>query len=779
VASTDKGIRERLVIAVPWTVLAISFLITLAAFILADRLIDARDTQRFKEQTSVIEDHVNDRINRQIGLLQGLSSYLGANPRPRFEDFNAFLDRQYNIHEVLEQSSGFGYAVYTQREKSQEIIDFAHKQGLSQFHIWPDSGSETQTCTLYFHPLAPERRPYLGYDQTSDPERNQAMLDAVTFGTPSVTRIAVLHQDPAPKQAAFVIYSPIYSSSSMPATPEDRLLHLSGFAYSPLRADAFFANIVDHSTVQCYFRVYADATTNPSQLLIDNAPPNYKYSQTSSDDVVVLNHYWHFVFYSSPAFDAGSSRPILPWIVVAGGIVSLILFFLTTDQTRARRDAESYAATLERREVGQSLLAHAGVQLGSSLDYEATLARVAQMAVPSFADWAAVDTLEESGKIRRLAVAHVDSERVKWARQMADEFPPEPSAPTGVPAVLRSGQSELHPEVTPEMLRMANLSEVQMNLAKQLQLHSIIIVPMIARGKIFGALSFVWGESNNTYDQDDLRIAEELAERAALAIDNSRLFLAAQQELAERARAEQQVQELNEGLEHVVAERTRDLQIANEELEAFCYSVSHDLRAPLRSVDGFSRALQDDYDTKLDDDGKDYLTRIRAAAKRMDNLISALLTLSRLTRAEIHPVEVDVSSLARQICADNSQNERCDITIQPNLTVCADPPMVRLVLENLISNALKFSSKVENPAVEVGQQDGAIFVRDNGAGFNPEYSDKLFLPFERLHTDREFPGTGIGLATAARIVKRHGGKIWAEAQLGKGATFYFSLPPCP
>ena len=305
-----------------------------------------------------------------------------------------------------------------------------------------------------------------------------------------------------------------------------------------------------------------------------------------------------------------------------------------------------------------------------------------------------------------------------------------------------------------------------------------MIVPMIARGRTLGALTFVWGESGKHYGQEDLRFAEELAERGALAIDNSRLFASAQQEIAERKRAEERIQELNEGLEHLVAERTRDLRNANEELEAFCYSVSHDLRAPLRSVDGFTRALEQDYRDKLDDDGIDYIKRVRAASKRMDALITALLTLSRLTRAEIHPVDVDLTTLVLQICGEYDPDGKCEFVIQPSLVVCADSHMLRVVLENLISNAIKFSGNAAHPKIEVGEENGAVFVKDNGAGFNPDYSAKLFLPFERLHTDREFPGSGIGLATAARIIKRHGGKIWAQSAPGEGATFYFSLPPC-
>ena len=218
----------------------------------------------------------------------------------------------------------------------------------------------------------------------------------------------------------------------------------------------------------------------------------------------------------------------------------------------------------------------------------------------------------------------------------------------------------------------------------------------------------------------------------------------------------------------------------NAELEAFCYSVSHDLRAPLRSIDGFAFALFQDYENKLDSEGVDFIGRIRASAKRMDELISALLSLSRLTRVELEREDVNATELAQTIASDLRQqfpDRSLGIAIQPGLTIHADRRMLRVVLDNLMRNAVKFTAKVRTPQIEIGQTEasGPFFVRDNGVGFNMEESDKLFQPFERLHSPREFSGSGIGLATVQRIVRKHGGNIWAEAETGKGATFYFTL----
>ncbi len=226
-----------------------------------------------------------------------------------------------------------------------------------------------------------------------------------------------------------------------------------------------------------------------------------------------------------------------------------------------------------------------------------------------------------------------------------------------------------------------------------------------------------------------------------------------------------------------------ELEYKNNELEAFSYSVSHDLRAPLRSIDGFSQALLEDYAGTLDDTGKDYLNRVRSAAQRMGELIDDLLQLSRVGRAEIERQSVDLAMLARQVARDLERRfpERgVRLEIAEPLNVHGDARLMQVVLENLLGNAWKFTSKSAAPEVTLGsvptERGVAIFVRDNGAGFDMTYAKKLFRPFQRLHSDADFPGTGIGLATVSRIVSRHGGRIWAEGFIDQGATFFFTIP---
>jgi light-regulated signal transduction histidine kinase (bacteriophytochrome) len=268
-------------------------------------------------------------------------------------------------------------------------------------------------------------------------------------------------------------------------------------------------------------------------------------------------------------------------------------------------------------------------------------------------------------------------------------------------------------------------------------------------------------KQSGDFSDGDMQVMNQLAGVASVAIENILLYAT---------------------LEERVAARTRELEISNRELEAFSYSVSHDLRAPLRAIAGFSSILEQEYGPKLDTAARRYIQRIGTGVERMANLIDDLLSLARVSRLDIKRESIDLTALCRAIA--KRQRERfgdrdIDVKIDPRMRVVADPRLVEVALENLIENAIKFTGTRPTGQIHIGRRmvDGrpAFFVRDNGVGFDPQYASNLFGVFQRLHSASEFPGTGVGLATVQRIVQRHHGRVWAESQIDQGAVFYFTF----
>jgi signal transduction histidine kinase len=299
-------------------------------------------------------------------------------------------------------------------------------------------------------------------------------------------------------------------------------------------------------------------------------------------------------------------------------------------------------------------------------------------------------------------------------------------------------------------------------------LRSLVSVPLRVQEALIGSLNLA-KDQPGPFAQEHLNIAREVADSLAIAIQQARLH--------------HQVQRHAEELEAKVKERTAALVAANKELQSFSYSVSHDLRAPLRSIDGFSLALIEDYADQIDEDGKQILDRIRTASQRMGQLIDDLLMLAKVTRSDMLIERVNLTQIAQEIAATlkRFESEReVDFVIQNNLETQGDPHLLRVVLENLIGNSWKFTSHHDSARIEFGSREEnnerVFFIIDDGAGFDAVYKGKLFKPFQRLHKPRDFEGTGIGLATVKRIIERHGGRIWADGEVERGARIYFALP---
>ena len=302
-----------------------------------------------------------------------------------------------------------------------------------------------------------------------------------------------------------------------------------------------------------------------------------------------------------------------------------------------------------------------------------------------------------------------------------------------------------------------------------LAVRSYLSVPVISRsGEVLGGLFFGHPEPG-MFTERSKRMIEGMAAQAAITIDNARLYEA--------------VTKLNAQLEDRVLRRTQQLQTANDELEAFSYSVSHDLRSPLNTINGFSQLLLKSDGDQLSEKGKHYLVRIRASSTKMGTLIDGLLSLAKLSSAALNRGDVDLTAMSCKLVEelrDPEPDRVVDINIQAGLMINGDPHMVTVIMQNLIGNAWKYSSKTPHARIEIGSETTAegltcIFVRDNGAGFDMAYAEKLFEVYQRLHQDTEFAGMGIGLANVKRVIERHGGRIWAHSAPGEGATFRFTL----
>ncbi len=405
----------------------------------------------------------------------------------------------------------------------------------------------------------------------------------------------------------------------------------------------------------------------------------------------------------------------------------------------------------------------------SARDFEGLLTRVAQRVSELIGDTSVIFLASEDEVwLEPVVLFDPDPEVQAFARSTLAAAPVRVSDHTMSSKVFRQAESLLIPQVSISSLRQAT-KEAYWPLLDRVASRSLLMVPLRAQGKTIGVLTLARHRpESRAYNEEDLKFASLLAERAGMAILNARLY--------------RTLQATNETLERRVADRTAELEAANKELEAFSYSVAHDLRAPLRAMDGFSRLVVEDFGPHIPEEGQRYLHLVRDNAQQMGRLIDDLLTFSRLGRKPLEKQHVNTADLVQGVVKD-LQHEHAGREVKihvGNLPDCsADPALLKQVFANLLSNALKFTRNRQEPSIEVqSRTDGSgpiYFVKDNGVGFDMQFAGKLFGVFQRLHRAEEYEGTGVGLAIVQRIIHRHGGRAWAESEVDKGATFYFTL----
>lgn len=452
--------------------------------------------------------------------------------------------------------------------------------------------------------------------------------------------------------------------------------------------------------------------------------------------------------------------------------------FLAREQ-HARAEAEA----AERR---ASFLAEASAMLASSLDYRETLTSVARLAVPRFADWCLVDTLDNDGLYQRIAIAHMDPKKVDWAWELERRYPAYMKVPYGPPRVLKTGQVEIYPEISEAMLEAMAYDTEHLAHLRALNLKSSICLPLLAHGHMVGAITFVSSESGHHYGAADVSWAQELASRAAIAIDNALLYRQAQEEIAERKRAEKERAELLAREQ----EARRAAEEANRLKDEFLAMVSHELRTPLTAILGWAHML---HSGQLDEAGvRRALETIERNAKVQAQVIEDLLDISRIMSGKLHldvravkPRAVIEAAVDAMRLAAEAKNIRLQVITDPNdEPIAGDPDRLQQVVWNLLSNAIKFTPK--GGRVEVRLEHGdthiSLIVKDTGQGIKPDFLPYVFDRFRQADSTitRKHRGLGLGLAIVRHLVELHGGSVAVESPgEGQGSTFTITLPVRP
>lgn len=590
------------------------------------------------------------------------------------------------------------------------------------YATWDGSTVPPKAIVRYVEPAQVENARVLGFDLMSEPSRRQAIDACLATSEPVATAPVTLSQDKGNPESGpgVVLFAPVR------AEPLDHTSQVRGIAFLSFRTKDFFRAILASSPPITF-------SVTDGAVVLGGLPPIADQSgnlRTTEREVLVAGRAWVFRGWKNVGFEGGI--PTGYGIYGIGLIVATILSLTVSREIRGRREAEEMAervATSERAAasseeryrlfVAQSSEAIWRFECASPLGADgSTEERVESLLHDA--------TVEECNAAFALMCGY-DSPDGLLGKALVQVFP------------HAAWPREFLSEFVQNGYRVNGFeSEEGQGASTRIHLHSLVGVVED------GALLRGWGVVRSV-------TTERLAQREIL--------------------------QLNLELEDRVNARTAELHEANKEMEAFTYTVSHDLRSPLRTMAGFGRILRDDYGERLDDEGKTLLGRIESAAVRLSQLIDALLGYSRLARVSMEVSHVDVSAVAERI-AEEMRDLRSDpviVRVESGLTAEADPALLEILLANLLSNAFKFTSRTENPAIEVGKEGEEFFVRDNGAGFDPAFSQRLFRAFERLHNEREFPGTGIGLASVERIVRRHHGTIRAVSEVGQGASFYFTL----
>lgn len=710
----------------PLLVLTATLLITLVATYAVTNMADANDQLQFQGTSQRTLNSIQRRINTSTALLQAASGLFAANGEVSLAQFRAFV-RNIDLRNNYPGVQGIGFAARIGPNGVDSLDSIMREQLIPSFTVNPPGKRAEYYPVIYLEPLDKHNEAEIAFDMFTDPVRRTAMIRTRDSAVAIASGRVAFRQDlDSNNQAGFLLYMPVYEGVIVPPSLEARRQRIMGFVFSPFRVDDLFQDISTLDSLHNIdFRVYDGTDTSTATLLhtsttfTGSLPENYVPRFTTMDTITVAGRSWTLLFSTRPEFEQTSGRGLAPYILVGGLLIAVVLFGVTRAEAKASTLAEERAADLRASEAA---LRASESQLRRMVDSNVLGIIIAR------SDGTIVEANDAFLEMVGVSAHDIQSGSLDWIELTPQEFR---SFDRNVIETIKTTGN--HKPFEMEFMRRDG-----------------------SRIPVLAGMAYLGGP-------------EELT--AGMILD-----------LTERKTAEEEIQRLNEELEQRVVMRTAQLEASNKELESFAYSVAHDLRSPLRAIDGYAKFLLEDYGDRLDEEGREFLHRSRAASQRLGQLIDDLLELSRVTRADMDLTDVDLSSIARRISDDllrSDPSRKAKFIIEPGVIAHGDERLLELVLQNLIGNAWKFTTKTEQARIEFGQLKEArtptYFVRDNGAGFDMAYVDKLFKTFHRIHSPTEFPGTGIGLATVHRIIERHGGEVRAEGEVDNGATFYFSL----
>jgi PAS domain S-box-containing protein len=668
----------------------------------------------FHADTDEITALLRQRLGSYELIARGGVSLFASVARPSRRQWQDYVDGL-DIGERFPALVGLGFAIHVSPGQLADLQRLMRDGGEGLFSVHPHGPQEHYGAVLYLEPGTAANLAAIGYDMYSEPVRHAAMEAALVAGEPRMSGLIHLVQDSGESIPAVELFLPVYRAGDHPTNIAARRLSMQGWVYTPFRMEQFVAVALGVRQQRAWLRIVD--VTDPVQHQLYADPRSAGQGPPAFLHSTMLERYgrrWRLDFESEPLAEVEARIVGLRTTMGVGVFASLLLFGIALALARTQARAERLAARMSESYRRSEL------RFRSAMQYSAIGKAL----------------LDREGRIVEANPA--------LAKLLGKS--PEQLVGSTFGALFVDGQDEVTRSREAEALtdgvyRTTRVLKHGGGGTRQAQL---------------------------TFAPVPGDIGQDIARLVQI------------EDVTERLRAEAEVLALNRTLEARVEARTRELTRANEELESFAYSVSHDLRAPLRAIDGFSRLLTERYSDRIDPEGREYLLRVRNAAGRMGTLIESLLKMARLGRGGIKPVPLDLSRMAADIVAELRATEPArdvDIRITPGLQVEGDQSLVRSLLQNLLGNAWKFTCDCSDARIEFGvTADGEFFVRDNGAGFPQEYADKLFRPFQRLHSQEEFAGHGIGLASVKRIVERHGGTIRAKGHPGEGATFFFTLP---